>query len=190
MADDPQVAALLTDLSGRTQEAVADIRRLVYALRPPALDELGLVTALREGATQYHQQGINGLNITFDAPEKLPALPAAVEVAAYRIAQEALTNVVRHAGARTCLVRLRLDESAGLLCLEIQDDGKGLPVQRRAGVGLNSMRERAEELGGTLTITSLSTAGTSVLARLPCQVNGPSPGADRDASLLSQGTEV
>jgi signal transduction histidine kinase len=190
MADDPQAAALLTDLSGRTQEAVADIRRLVYALRPPALDELGLVTALREGATQYHQQGINGLNITFDAPEKLPALPAAVEVAAYRIAQEALTNVVRHAGARTCLVRLRLDESAGLLCLEIQDDGKGLPVQRRAGVGLNSMRERAEELGGTLTITSLSTAGTSVLARLPCQVNGPSPGADRDASLLSQGTEV
>jgi Signal transduction histidine kinase len=190
MADNPQAAALLTDLSGRTQEAVADIRRLVYALRPPALDELGLVMALREGAMQYNQQGINGLNITFDAPENLPPLPAAVEVAAYRIAQEALTNVVRHAEARTCRVRLRLDESLGLLCVEVQDDGKGLLIQRRAGVGLHSMRERAEELGGTLTITSLSTGGTSVLARLPCQVNGPSPRADRDGSTLSQGAEV
>jgi signal transduction histidine kinase len=190
MADNPQAAALLTDLSGRTQEAVADIRRLVYALRPPALDELGLVMALREGAMQYNQQGINGLNITFDAPENLPPLPAAVEVAAYRIAQEALTNVVRHAEARTCRVRLRLDESLGLLCVEVQDDGKGLLIQRRAGVGLHSMRERAEELGGTLTITSLSTGGTSVLARLPCQVNGPSPRADRDGSALSQGAEV
>jgi signal transduction histidine kinase len=190
MADDPQAAGLLTDLSARTQEAVADIRRLVYALRPPALDELGLVMALREGAMQYNQQGINGLSITFDAPDRLPPLPAAVEVAAYRIAQEALTNVVRHAEARICFVRLRLDESAGLLCLEVQDDGKGLSIQRRAGVGLNSMRERAEELGGTLTISTLSTQGTSVLARLPCQVNGPSHRADRDASVLSQGAEV
>jgi signal transduction histidine kinase len=190
MADDPQAVTLLTDLSVRTQEAVADIRRLVYALRPPALDELGLVMALREGAMQYNQQGINGLNLTFDAPEDLPPLPAAVEVAAYRIVQEALTNVVRHAEARTCLVRLRLDKSVGLLCLEVQDDGKGLPVQRRAGVGLNSMRERAEELGGTLTITSLATGGTSVLARLPCQVNPSAHRADRDASVLSQQAEV
>jgi signal transduction histidine kinase len=180
MADDPQAAALLTDLSVRTQEAVADIRRLVYALRPPALDELGLVMALREGAMQYNQQGINGLNITFDASENLPLLPAAVEVAAYRITQEALTNVVRHAEARNCCVRLRLDDSAGLLCLEIKDDGKGLPVKRQAGVGLNSMRERAEELGGTLTITSNSTGGTLLKARLPCQVNEATRASDQN----------
>ena len=186
MADDPQAAALLTDLSARTQDAVADIRRLVYALRPPALDELGLVMALHEGATQYNQQGINGLNITFDAPEHLPPLPAAVEVAVYRIAQEALTNVVRHAEAHTCLVRLRLDESVGLLCLEIKDDGKGLPMKPRAGVGLSSMRERAEELGGTLTITSLSTNGTSVLARLPCRVNEASHRVNGNTSDASQ----
>ena len=190
MADDPQAAALLTDLSMRTQEAVADIRRLVYGLRPPALDELGLVMALREGATQYDQQGSNGLNITFDMPDRLPPLPAAVEVAAYRIAQEALTNVVRHAGARTCFVRLRLDESVGILCLEVQDDGKGLSIPRRVGIGLSSMRERAEELGGTLTITSLSTGGTSVLARLPCQVNGPSHNSDRAVSVLPQEEQI
>jgi signal transduction histidine kinase len=76
------------------------------------------------------------------------------------------------------------------LCLEVQDNGRGLPIQRRAGIGLNSMRERAEELGGTLTITSLATGGTSVLARLPCQVNPSAHKADRDASLLSQGAEV
>jgi signal transduction histidine kinase len=190
MADDPQAAALLTDLSARTQEAVADIRRLVYGLRPPALDELGLVMALREGATQYNQQGINGLNIMFDAPDRLPPLPAAVEVAVYRIAQEALTNVVRHAEAHTCWVHLRLDESAGLLCLEIQDDGKGLPMQRQVGIGLNSMRERAEELGGRLIITSPLAGGTSVVARLPYQVNEPPRRADQDASVLSQPEEV
>jgi signal transduction histidine kinase len=184
MADDPQAVALLTDLSARTQEAVADIRRLVYALRPPALDELGLLMALREGATQYNQQGPNGLCITFDAPESLPPLPAAVEVATYRIAQEALTNVVRHAQARTCIVRLRLDTSAGLLCLDVQDDGKGMPMERRAGVGLNSMRERAEELGGSLMVTSNSTGGTRLTARLPCRVTGPSHRADRKTSSV------
>lgn len=186
MADDPQAAILLTNLSVRTQEAVADIRRLVYALRPPALDELGLIMALREGATQYNQQGANGLNITFDAPENLPPLPAAVEVAVYRIAQEALTNVIRHAQAHTCCVRVRVDDSAGLLCLEVQDDGKGLPIKRRAGVGLNSMRERAEELGGSFMVTSGSTGGTLLTAHLPCRVNEQSYGSDRTISGVSQ----
>lgn len=92
---DPFAAdALLVDLKKQTQGAVADIRRLVYELRPPSLDELGLVSALREQAEQYTD---DGLNITIDAPEPLPALAAAVEVATYRIVQEAMTNVVRHA---------------------------------------------------------------------------------------------
>jgi signal transduction histidine kinase len=88
------------------EAAISDIRRLVYNLRPPALDELGLDGAMRESAAQY---ATNGLRISVDAPKSLPSLPAAVEVAAYRIAQEALTNVVRHAHARECAVRLRLD---------------------------------------------------------------------------------
>jgi signal transduction histidine kinase len=180
LKEDPLAESLLADLAKRTYEATADIRRLVYELRPPTLDELGLVSALREGAMQYSQQGANGVYITFDAPESLPPLPAAVEVAVYRIAQEALTNVVRHAEARTCSVHLRLDESAALLCLEVKDDGRGMPIERRAGVGLNSMRERAEELGGTLTVTSTPTGGTLLTARLPCRVTELFRLADRN----------
>lgn len=168
LADDPLADSLLTDLAKRTQDATADIRRLVYELRPPTLDELGLVAALREGAAQYSQQGLNSVHITIDAPESLPPLPAAVEVAVYRITQEALTNVVHHAEAHVCNVRITLDEQRSWLCLEIHDDGRGLSSPRRAGVGLSSMRERAEELGGTWTIESLHTGGTRILVRLPC----------------------
>jgi signal transduction histidine kinase len=169
LTNDLLADSLLADLAKRTQDATADIRRLVYGLRPPTLDELGLVSALREGATQYGQEGFNGVHITIDAPENLPPLPAAVEVAVYRITQEALTNVVRHAEARICTVRITLDEQ-GWLCLEIRDDGRGLSSTRRTGIGLNSMRERAEELGGTWTIESLSTRGTRILVRLPCRL--------------------
>jgi len=81
-----------------------------------------------------------------------------------------LTNVVRHAEAQICNVRITLDEQTRWLCLEIQDNGRGLSSTRRTGVGLNSMRERAEELGGTWTIESLSTRGTRILVRLPCRL--------------------
>ena len=180
LRDDPLADSLLADLAKRTQDATADIRHLVYELRPPTLDELGLVSALRESVTQFTHQGCNDLMITFESPERLPPLPAAVEVAVCRIAQEAVTNVIRHAEARTCFVRLGLDESAGYLCLEVQDDGKGLPMKRRAGVGLNSMRERAEELGGRFTITPVPTGGTLLTARFPCRVN------DRNTRNVSQ----
>jgi signal transduction histidine kinase len=153
--------ALLVDLTAQAQAAIADIRRLVYDLRPPALDELGLVSALREQAVQYAHTGVQ---ITVDAPESLPPLPAAVEVAAYRIAQEALTNVVRHAHARNCAIQLALNEA---LCLEIRDDGCGLPAAHHVGVGLSSMRERAAELGGQCVIESVPARGTCVRARLP-----------------------
>ena len=93
MRQDPDTAeALLLDLKQQAQDAVADIRRLVYALRPPALDDLGLIGVLRETAAQYGQ---NGLVVSVDVPEPLPPLPAAVEVAAYRIVQEAMNNVAR-----------------------------------------------------------------------------------------------
>ena len=90
-------------MKAQAQSAVTDIRRLVYALRPPALDDLGLIGAIGEPAAQYDQ---NGLRVSVHVPEELPPLPAAVEVAAYRIAQEAITNVVRHAAARECTVSL------------------------------------------------------------------------------------
>ena len=162
---DPAAArTLLLGLKGQVQGAIGDIRRLVYALRPPALDDLGLLGALREEATRY---GDTGLQVTVESPERLPPLPAAVEVAAFRIAQEALTNVARHARARTCSVRLSLEEATGTMHVEIADDGCGLALARPYGVGLASMRERAEELGGTCVVEPLPVGGTRVRASLP-----------------------
>lgn len=159
---DPDAAeALLTDATAHAQEAITDIRRLVYALRPPSLDDLGLVAALREQITQYRASGVS---LSLDAPDPLPPLPAAVEVACYRIAQEALTNAIRHAHAHTCIVRLTVDER---FSLEITDDGIGLAQRFRAGVGLTSIHERVTELGGTCVITSTANSGTRVYVQLP-----------------------
>lgn len=151
-----------TELKAQMQDVLADIRRIAYDLRPPALDELGLVGALKEYIASHNQ--VQGLQITLEAPETPPPLPAAVEVAAYRIALEAITNVSRHAKARHCSVRLSL---FGDLCLEVIDDGRGLPADVRAGVGLISMRERAEELGGTCRTEALPRGGTEVMVCLP-----------------------
>jgi signal transduction histidine kinase len=159
---DPAAAdSLMGELENDIDTAMSDIRRLVYDLRPPALDDLGLVAALRAHAAQYES---SGLCLTLTAPDQLPPLPAAVEVACYRIAQEALTNVVRHAKAQNCTIRLTLNSD---LKLEIEDDGRGLPKDRKTGVGLSSMRERAEELGGTCVIEGRAEGGTRVIAKLP-----------------------
>jgi signal transduction histidine kinase len=165
LAYDPAADALLSDLAARARTAVVDVRRSVHALRPPALDELGLVPALRETVAQYGQ---SGLRISLEAPDNLPPLPAAVEVACYHIAQEAMTNVVRHSGANNCFVRLDLDVEAGLLHLQVEDDGRGIGPDRGTGVGLSSMRERAEELGGTCVVEPVETGGTRVRVELPC----------------------
>jgi signal transduction histidine kinase len=167
--DPSRSEALLEDITARTQEAVTDVRRLVYGLRPPALDDLGLLGALR---TQAAHGDHNGLSVTIEAPGELPPLPAAVEVAAYRICQEALTNVARHSGASNCLVRLAPDEEANVLRVEVADDGQGIVEDRSAGVGLHSMRERAEELGGSCVVASLPARGTSVRAILPLARGG------------------
>ena len=169
LADDPATEELVAGSQAQVEAAIADIRRLVYALRPPALDELGLVPALTEQAEQY---SLNGLRVLVDAPECLPQLSAALEVAAYRIALEALTNVVRHAQAQTCNLRLSLTASPGSeLRLEVSDDGVGLRANTQAGVGWMSMR------GGTCVIEPGDTCGTRVLARLPVQ---PLPARDQD----------
>ncbi len=163
--DPDEATALVTEWRSTLRAVIADIRRLVYDLRPPALDELGLIGAIREQATQYSTYaGTNGVQMLMEAPDHLPALPAAVEVAAYRIAQEALANVARHAQARTCRIHLWLDNA---LHLSIIDDGIGLPEKHRSGVGLLSMRERAEELGGSCSIASTGSQGTCVSALLP-----------------------
>jgi signal transduction histidine kinase len=107
----------------------------------------------------------DGLQTDVEPVQSLPPLPAAVEVAAFRIAQEAFTNVVRHAHAHRCQIRLHMSDAA--LRLEVEDDGVGLPDIRRAGIGLASMRERAEELGGGFTIGPRPAGGTYVEVLLP-----------------------
>jgi two-component system, NarL family, sensor kinase len=152
-----QIEALDT-LADQTQAAVADVRRLVYGLRPPALDELGLVGALTEQARSLGAIEVEGPSSALD-------LPAAVEVAAYRIALEAMTNSVRHAHAGLTVVRIAATD--GSLNVEIRDDGVGLPGGYRAGVGITSMRERATELGGTCHIGPWEPRGTVVRATMP-----------------------
>ncbi|MDT8304848.1 MAG: histidine kinase [Anaerolineae bacterium] len=167
LVSDPERArALLQELKAQSQTAVQDIRRLVYELRPPTLDEYGLVGALREGAAATSQ---NGLRFAVQAPDPFPPLPAAVEVAAYRVAQEAMTNVIRHAAATTCTVRLSLlaGRQPPVLRLEVIDDGRGLPADLRPGVGLQSMRERAAELGGSCQIRANPSGGVTLIAEFP-----------------------
>jgi signal transduction histidine kinase len=155
--------ALLDTLAAQAEQAIADIRRVVYGLRPPALDEFGLVRALQLQAEQVAATAPSlavRVEVAGDPPQRLPA---AVEAAAFRIASEALANVVRHADATTCRVQLSLN---GALDVVVADDGRGLPPDHRSGVGLTGMRERAEELGGQLTVASEG-RGTVVRARLP-----------------------
>lgn len=154
---------LLKDLKGQVRESVAEIRRLVYALRPPVLDEFGLVSAIREHTAQY--SGPKGLQVTFDVTEPFPPLPAAVEVAAYRIALEAFTNLIRHSKATACRIQISLENQT--LLLEVSDNGEGLPQGSRAGVGFASMRERAEELGGNCVMGNNIAGGVTIRARFP-----------------------
>jgi two-component system NarL family sensor kinase len=164
LASDPANADALLDRAAASVEGtVGDVRRLVYGLRPPALDQLGLVGALRQQASLLDLAS-DGLSCEIRAPEPFPPLPAAVEVAAFRIAQEALTNVSRHAGARHARVSVSVGSE---IEIEIEDDGRGLPHELLAGVGLTSMRERATELGGRVELSAPSAGGTLVRVRIP-----------------------
>jgi signal transduction histidine kinase len=152
----------LHDLSEEIRRTVVDVRRLVEGLRPPALDQLGLAAACTQAVERLTAEA--GLAASVDAGDDLPALPAAVEVAAYRIVVEAVTNIVRHARARHCHVTLALAATA--LAVTITDDGTGLATCGHYGNGLAIMRERAEELGGTVRVSDAS-PGVTVQARLP-----------------------
>jgi signal transduction histidine kinase len=155
---------VLADLAASTRRVIDEVRRVTYDLRPPALDELGLVGAIREQAATFEGGPAGSPRIDLRVPADLPALPAATEVAAYRIVLEALTNVVRHSGASCATISI---EARGEdLVLEIRDDGRGM-ADEQPGVGLRSMRERAEELGGRLEVAAGGERGTLVRAVLP-----------------------
>jgi signal transduction histidine kinase len=143
--------------------ALSDVRRLVHDLRPPALDDLGLTGAVRQQAGRVLPPAVA---LRVEAGAGVDELPAAVEVAAYRIASEALANVARH--ARATRVRIDLDRTGdGALAVTVADDGVGIAPGAPAGVGLVSLRERAAELGGRCSVTCPPTGGTVVRAVLP-----------------------
>lgn len=164
---DPSRARELVGLA-RTEvsDALDDVRRLVHDLRPPALDDLGLEAAVRQQAERVRSE----VAVTVEAVGTT-GLPAAVEVAAYRIVSESLANVVKHAGASR--VDVRLDAGATALTVTVADDGRGIGAAVTAGVGLLSLRERAEELGGRCEVVCPDGGGTTVRAVLPYGVRVP-----------------
>jgi signal transduction histidine kinase len=174
MASEPARAGeLLDDLEGDARGMIDEIRRMARDLRPPALDELGLLGVLRQRIATFDEgTGDGHISVSFDAPSELPALPAAVEVAALRIALEGLTNAARHSRATCARVCVALEGDA--LMVSVTDDGIGVASDTKPGVGLASMRERADELGGSLSIDTPDGGGTLVLARLPLVIARPS----------------
>ena len=162
-ADVPATKTLLIRLKNDLRSEVADIRALVDRLRPRSLDDLGLVGAVQRQA-QLSALPPQPLVVTVEAGN-LGAVPAGVEVAAYQIVSEALTNVRRHAMARHCRIHLAVND--GWLELEVADDGVGLSPELREGVGLGSMRERASELGGSVSVEAGPAGGTRVCGEIP-----------------------
>ena len=163
MSEPAAADALLAEAQQDAQAAMDDVRRLARDLRPPALDDLGLAEALRDRLGRLLG---DGCALDFDADLPPGMLPAVVEVAAYRIASEAVLNVARHAGAARCVVRLTTSADGLVLLVGVDDDGTGLG-DAVPGIGLRSLRERAEELGGTIEMASGPQGGTSVRAELP-----------------------
>jgi signal transduction histidine kinase len=169
--DDPSSTELLGEVREETKAAIVEIRRLVDDLRPAALDEVGLLGTLRQKAVSLSAHGgDHPLVVEVCGPDELPPLPAAVEVAAYRIAMEAITNVVRHARASRCVVTVSVSR---VLELTVTDNGAGARADARPGVGLASMRERADELGGSCTMTGRVDGGTIVHAVIPLTTQVP-----------------
>lgn len=152
---------ILNQLQADIEGTLAHIRQLVYGLRPPQLDQLGLNGAVSDFVSQHEGGGM----ITLNLPKQLPRLNAAVEVAAFRIMQTGLDNVIKHAQATFCKAQLRV--TVDDLQIEIVDDGIGIPEDFRAGVGLTSMRERAEEVGGTFAIAAVQPHGTRLSVSIP-----------------------
>jgi signal transduction histidine kinase len=162
-ARDPAAAQrLLAELARQIRSAVGSVRTITDDLRVPELDDLGLVGALQELAERFSTDEL-AVEVTLGDGD-LVDVPAAAEAAVYRIAAEATTNAARHAGAGRC--RITLGRTGDDVLLEITDDGRGIG-DGAAGIGLGSMRDRAEQLGGTLTVRSLGGGGTTVAATIP-----------------------
>ncbi len=165
----PAAARRIEDNAALIDQVSTEIRTISHLLHPPLLDEVGLTSALHWYVDGFAKR--SGIEATLEIPEHLKRLPAEVEIAVFRAVQEALTNVHRHSGSRSCSVRVTEDQD--FLRVEIEDRGKGIPQDKQlslksagGGIGLRGMKERLSHLGGTLEIESSAT-GTLVRVRLP-----------------------
>jgi two-component system sensor histidine kinase UhpB len=162
--DPAQAAGELAQVADAVRESLDDVRRIARELRPEALDDLGLVNALIALCSRFDAQ--DGPRIRRDLPGKLPALPPDVELVIYRVAQESLTNVVRHASATSATLSIQTDPER--LVLSVRDDGGGMPRDvRRDTAGISGMRERAMLIGARLEIASDPADGTTVQLIVP-----------------------
>jgi signal transduction histidine kinase len=159
---DSEVCANLETLREEIQTTVTEVRRVVEGLRPPALDEVGFAAAVTQAALRLTLTSSTRCDVEI---AELPPLSAAVEVAAYRIVNEAVTNIVRHGAAEQCTVWVSAAEQELRIC--ITDNGHGLSASKGSGHGMETMRERAEELGGRLAVTPADGGGTRVVAEIP-----------------------
>jgi signal transduction histidine kinase len=163
---DPKGEALFTRIKAELRRCVGDVRRAVEGLRPADLDQLGLAGVVAE---QARSLSASGVAVQVDCPLGLAIAGPAAEVAAYRIVTEAMTNVIRHARASQC--RVSIAKVGSQLRISVEDNGCGFdPGRATAGVGLASMRERADELGGKLRVIALAQGGTGILALIPAGV--------------------
>ncbi|MFE7213555.1 sensor histidine kinase [Streptomyces sp. NPDC001698] len=168
IATDPEHAVeTLRALRADVGDTITEIRRIVYGLRPRALDELGLVEAIRQRTAPLRVADGRPLTVTVDAPEQLPQLPAAVEVTAYRVAVEAVTNIARHAAVTAATLTLDLRGSTHLR-VTVADSGR-CTEPWTPGVGIQSMHERVEQIGGTLTVRT-TPEGATITAELPLSI--------------------
>lgn len=163
----PPLDARIATLRELASEALEEVRLLSHTMHPRVLDDLGLGAALEWLARQAREQ--ESLDVQVELPSGEPQLSAPLASVLYRVAQEALRNAVRHAGA--CRVRVKLSRNGGMAMLDVEDDGRGFDVrraeERRPGMGLFSMRERVALVNGTLTVTSVEGRGTRVHAMVP-----------------------
>ncbi len=155
-----EIDRVLASIGADTEDAVVEVRRFIDELGPSALAEADLMTALEELVARYREAG---LDVRLDRPPRLPSLRPDAEIALYRVAGEALRNVLRHADARRCLVSLQVED--GEVVLDVVDDGLGLRGHP-AGVGRRAMAERVADLGGVFSLSEPAGGGVHVSARL------------------------
>jgi two-component system sensor histidine kinase UhpB len=162
-----ELRAAVLEAQESVRASLEDVRRIAIDLRPEALDDLGLGSALAVLCDRLAER--SGVVVSYDIPDQLPDLSPAAELVIYRVAQEALTNVARHSGSRRAELSMQSDDAD--VVLTVRDHGKGLVAGRTEGNGIRGMRERAGLIGATLQIHNAEGGGgTEVRLRVPVEV--------------------